>query len=117
MLGKSHLLIGTAAAGTLLLAAGVTPAAQPALFAGGLLAGGVGALLPDIDSPNTRIRTSVGLGSRQAGRNLRRRDQDLVEKGLNIVRYVIARILDIVAGLLPHRGLTHWAVTWLGLTL
>jgi membrane-bound metal-dependent hydrolase YbcI (DUF457 family) len=117
MLGKNHLLIGTAVASTLLLAAGVTPAAQPGLFAAGLLAGGFGALLPDIDSPNTRIRTSVGLGSRQAGRNLRRRDQDMVMKGLNVVRFVLARLLDIVAGLLPHRGITHWAVTWLGMTV
>ncbi len=117
MLGKNHLLLGAAGAGTLLLVAGITPTAQPALFAGGLLAGSIGALLPDIDSPNTRIRTSVGLGSRQAGRNLRRRDQDLVVKGLNIVRYVLAKLLDIVAGLLPHRGITHWGVTWLGLTM
>ena len=116
MLGKNHLLLGTAAAAVVLVSSGITPAGQPALFAGGLLAGGLGALLPDIDSPNTRIRTSIGLGSRQARRNLRRRDQDLVERALNIVRYVLARLLDIVAGLLPHRGITHWGLTWLGLT-
>ena len=117
MLGKNHLLLGAAASTTFLLAVGVSPLEQPSLFAGGLLAGSIGALLPDIDSGNTKIRTSVGLGSRQAVRNLRRRNQDVIEKSLNISRYVLARQLDILTSLLPHRGVTHWGLTWFAVAL
>jgi inner membrane protein len=36
----------------------------------------------------------------------------LYEAPLLLVRVVLAIIVDIIAGLLPHRGVTHWGLTW-----
>jgi membrane-bound metal-dependent hydrolase YbcI (DUF457 family) len=77
--------------------------------------GAVVALLPDIDSPNTLIRILFGIGSRQARRNVWR-SSNAIAFVVNVIRLIIALILDGVAWILPHRGPTHWLIVAVGLS-
>jgi membrane-bound metal-dependent hydrolase YbcI (DUF457 family) len=118
MMGETHFILGAAATATGLVTLGYTPANVGSGHF--LLAVGVGALvalLPDIDAPDTLIRRIFGLGSRQARQRLRRwRREDLITNLLNLLRYLIARLLDGLAWLLPHRGPTHWLIVAVALT-
>ncbi len=118
MMGESHMIFGAAATTTVLVTLGYTPTNVGAghfVLAVGL--GALVALLPDIDSPNTKIRQIFGVGSRQARNRLRRwYRKDILTNLWNLFRYAISRVLDLLAWFLPHRGPTHWLVVAMGLT-
>lgn len=116
MMGESHFIIGGVATYAVLRTMGVSTSTDNIITFG--LAVGLGAvvaLLPDIDSPNTLIRILFGIGSRQARRNVWR-SGNAIAFVINIIRLLIALILDGVAWLLPHRGPTHWLIVAVGLS-
>ena len=115
-MGESHFILGGMATYAVLRTAGHSPATDGIVTFG--LALGLGALvalLPDIDSPNTLIRIIFGIGSRQARAKIWR-SPNAIAFVINIIRLLIALILDILAWLLPHRGPTHWLIVALGLS-
>ncbi len=118
MMGESHMIFGAAATATTLVTLGYTP--NSVGLGHFVLAVGLGALvalLPDIDSPDTKIRQIFGVGSRQArSRLLRWHRKDILTNLLNLIRYVISRVLDLLAWFLPHRGPTHWLIVAVALT-
>ncbi len=118
MMGESHFILGAAVTTTGLVAMGHTPGnIGPGHFALAVGLGALVALLPDIDSPDTKIRQIFGVGRQQARRNLRRwQRKDLITNALNVARYGISRFLDFLAFLLPHRGPTHWLIVAATLT-
>lgn len=54
MMGKNHVFLATGIYGGLLVISGI-PVEAPLLFVGKIVSVGIGALLPDIDSPNSSI--------------------------------------------------------------
>ncbi len=115
MMGESHFILGGVATYAVLRYTGHTPGTEG--FVDFALAVGLGALvglLPDIDSPNTMIRQIFGVGRRQARSNLRRSNNP-ISLLFNLVRLVLAWILDILAWFLPHRGPTHWLIVAIAL--
>lgn len=116
MMGSNHFVLGAAATAAYLIKTGHPPANSGVDFLGAVLLGGVIALLPDIDSPNTKIRHLFGVGSRQARRNLSQwPKRTLITNLFNLFRWLLAVILDGVAFVLPHRGPTHWLVVFISL--
>lgn len=118
MMGESHFIFGAAVTATGLVTLGYTPAnVGTGHFALAVGVGALVALLPDIDAPDTKIRQIFGVGSRQARRNLRLwRRKDLIVNLLNLLRFVISRVLDFLCFFLPHRGPTHWLIVAVALT-
>ncbi|MCB9004769.1 MAG: metal-dependent hydrolase [Ardenticatenaceae bacterium] len=118
MMGESHMIFGAAATATGLVTLGYTPNnVGVGHFALAVGLGALVALLPDIDSPNTKVRQIFGVGSRQASRRLKRWYRtDIFTNLLNLIRYAISRVLDLLAWLLPHRGPTHWLIVAATLT-
>lgn len=118
MMGESHAILGAALTATGLVTLGYTPTnVGIGNFALAVGLGALVALLPDIDSPNTKIRQIFGVGSRQSRQRLRRwYRKDIFTNLFNLLRYAISRILDGLAWLLPHRGPTHWLIVAVALT-
>jgi len=118
MMGESHMIFGAAATATGLVTLGYTPAnVGMGHFALAVGLGALVALLPDIDAPDTKIRQIFGVGSRQARSRLRRwYRKGIIINLLNLLRYAISRVLDLLAWLLPHRGPTHWLIVAAALT-
>lgn len=117
MLGKSHAVVGFTATAAALFAMGIDVPQDLPVTVVALGIGTLAALLPDIDSPNATIRTTFGVGRSQSYRALRTwHRKNLAEIVLDIIQWWIARFLDIVHHLLPHRGPTHWGITWISLT-
>jgi hypothetical protein len=118
MLGKAHIAIGASlgaiAAHTLVggeLATYWLVAATPVIA-------GVAAGLPDVlDSENAAGRAPLGISWDGIKRTAQRREKSLVEMALLIPRVILALIVDVIAALLPHRGLTHWLMTTFLLSL
>ncbi len=118
MLGKSHAILGTSTTAVVLLTTGTNLFEHTGVFLVSLTIGTLAALLPDIDSPNATIRTTFGVGREQSWRELQSwQRKNIFEIALDGVQWFVARILDFVHMLLPHRGPTHWGITWLGLSL
>lgn len=118
MLGESHAILGLSTTAALLITNGTNLIEHPVLFSVSVLVGTLAALLPDIDSPNATIRLTFGVGreqSRQALKNWRRKG--FFSRVLDLVLWMVARVLDVIDWLLPHRGPTHWGITWVGLSL
>ena len=115
MMGESHLVLGAAATATYLLSTGHTfNMGNASSFLLATAFAGVIALLPDIDSPNTKIRQIFGVGSRQARRRLRgMHRKGIITNIFNIIRFILALILDVLAWILPHRGPTHWLIVFI----
>lgn len=112
MIGESHAIFGAVATGSLLIERGYGPDRIGAgSFVLAVALGGVIALLPDIDSPNTLARQMFGIGSLQARKNLSNwRHKDLITNLVNFVRWFISLLFDFLAWILPHRGPTHWLI-------
>ncbi len=126
MLGQAHMALG-AACGLALM--GVCPCQEHALWTlpVALVAGG----LPDVlDCRNAAGRGALALSwsgiSADAGR-IRRgtRRVGCLQSILRLAaghllllpRVLAALCLDLIARTIPHRGLTHWALTWLLLSI
>jgi inner membrane protein len=110
MTGKSHAMIG--AMSGLTAAWYVVGLERWAVVALAAAVGTVAALLPDLDGTDSTARTTVGLGKEQIKREWRR------SKSLGLVmRWLVSIPFNIFAKVIPHRGPTHWLVTWLGLSL
>ncbi|MBK8430512.1 MAG: metal-dependent hydrolase [Chloroflexi bacterium] len=117
MLGRSHAIFGAAATAVALMDVGLFPQYRVGLFVVSCGIGTLAALLPDIDSPNATIKTTLGVGRQQSWRELQRwQRKNLFEVAFDAVQWFVARILDIIHQFLPHRGPTHWGITLLGLT-
>jgi inner membrane protein len=116
MMGESHFILGGVATYAVLRTTGHSTATDGIVTFGLALAlGALVALLPDIDSPNTLIRIIFGIGSRQARRKLWYSPNALAFV-INLLRLIIALILDGLAWILPHRGPTHWLIVAVGLS-
>ena len=116
MMGESHFVLGGVATYAVLQTLGHSWATDGiATFGLAVGLGALVALLPDIDSPNTLIRIIFGVGSQQARRNIWR-SANALALVINIVRLIMALILDVLAWLLPHRGPTHWLIVAVGLS-
>ncbi len=119
MNGRNHALLGAVTTFSYLLLS-----EQTVYYVGwvpfgvGMLVGTAAALLPDIDTPDNHLRRTLGVGNRQTTRAIldRRRRGMFLRLG-NFLRWLVARLLNVVAWTLPHRGLTHWLVTAVVLTL
>lgn len=117
MLGRSHAIFGAASTAVALMDVGLLPQQRIGLFLVGCAVGTIAALLPDIDSPNATIRTTFGVGREQSWRELQRwQNKNLFEVAFDAIQWFVARILDIIHRFLPHRGPTHWGITFVGLT-
>jgi len=119
MNGRNHALLGAVTTFSYLLLS-----EQSVYYVGwlpfgvGMFVGTAAALLPDIDTPDNHLRRTLGVGNRQTTRAfLDRRRKGLLVRLWNFLRWLVARLLNVVAWILPHRGLTHWLVTALILTL
>lgn len=118
MLGKSHAILGTSTTALILFTNQINLFEHTGIFLVSLTIGTLAALLPDVDTPNATIRTTFGVGREQSWRELQRwQRKNIFEVALDAVQWFVARLLDIVHMLLPHRGPTHWGITWLGLSL
>ena len=118
MEGKAHMAIGAA-----LGAALAQPYTQAtpyewlivplAAFTAFMAAG-----LPDVlDSEHASGRDPVGLSWSSIQRDARKaRRKSIFENLLLLPRALVALVVDLVAKIIPHRGPTHWLVTWLGLS-
>ncbi|MBP8002081.1 MAG: metal-dependent hydrolase [Chloroflexi bacterium] len=113
MNGRNHTLLGGITTFSYLLVTGQTPYQVGLLpFGISMIIGLAAALLPDIDTPNNHLRSSLGVGSRQTSRALRNwRRQSVLFSTWDTARWLVARLLDIVAWILPHRGVTHWLIS------
>jgi hypothetical protein len=117
MLGRNHAIFGATATAIALMDVGLMPHHQTGLFLLCCAVGTVAALLPDIDTPNATIRTTFGVGREQSWRELQKwQRKNLFEVAFDAIQWFVARILDIIHYYLPHRGPTHWGITWLGCT-
>ena len=118
MNGRNHATLGAVSTFSYLLLSDQSPYQVGLLpFGLGMLIGVAAALLPDIDTPNNHLRSSLGVGSRQTTRALLNgRRKGLLRWLWDLLRWFVARLLDVVAWLLPHRGLTHWLITAVILT-
>lgn len=117
MLGRSHAIIGGVSTAVFLITTGTNLIQHTGIFAAAWTVGTIASLLPDLDSPDTTVRTTFGVGSRQSWQELRQgHRKDLVDRGVDVGQWSIARLLDIIHIALPHRGPSHWGITWLGLT-
>ncbi|MBK9051660.1 MAG: metal-dependent hydrolase [Chloroflexi bacterium] len=119
MNGRNHALLGGVATFSYLLFSGQDPYHVGLIpFGLGMVIGIASALLPDIDTPNNHLRSSLGVGSRQTHQAFRaRRRRGLLIWLVDVVRWLVARLLDGVVWLLPHRGITHWLITAIILTV
>jgi len=121
MRGGTHVLIGlgvTAVALTPPDLWSTTP--DPATWGAGMVVGGMASLLPDIDSLDATIRQMWGVGDKQTSRRLQRtlsRRFSLLDLLFVLLRWGMARLLNLIPVLIQHRGLTHWGLTWLVLSL
>ncbi|MCP4424871.1 MAG: hypothetical protein GY803_10290 [Chloroflexi bacterium] len=131
MMGKTHQVVGITLTTAVLLSVKVEPVSVG--FGIGLLTGWLASVLPDIDgdpaSGDPAVRKMLGIGNKQTSRaiayELRRmgkakksatRIQAFGGLVIALFRKAIALITNIFAKTISHRGLTHWAVTWIGLT-
>lgn len=131
MMGKTHQLVGITLTASGLLLAGMSPLSAAFPIAMGI--GWVASVLPDIDGdPNSgdaSVRRILGVGNKQTTRNISQSVKKIVKAknigGLMVglmgllfalAAKVVAWIINIFALLVGHRGLTHWGITWLGLT-
>jgi inner membrane protein len=74
--------------------------------------GAIAAGLPDmLDMPNSAGRKALGASWGGIRQQIRRRGSPL-GKVLLIPRAAGALVLDIFSGILPHRGPSHWLLTW-----
>lgn len=101
MIGRHHFVLGTVAAGVASAQMQILPWQQPGVFALALLAGGLAALLPDLDTRHNHLRQTFGLNRSQ-------------RRGIWApIQFMISWPLDRIAASLPHRGVTHWLLTGL----
>lgn len=116
MMGHTHFVIGIGATALALTAMPADPTTQFMALA----VGGVAALLPDIDSPNAKIRQLFGLGDQQAIRQLQRtvsKRFSLIAFLVALMRWGLAQLLNLIPKLIQHRGPTHWGISWLIVSL
>ncbi|MCI0394814.1 MAG: metal-dependent hydrolase [Chloroflexi bacterium] len=137
MMGRTHQLLGaTLTAGTY-IALGA-----PALsldFGLGLAISMLASVLPDIDGDSGRVgrirgdpmpRTMMGIGNRQTRWRVRGAWKRLWRSpglGVALARFFVwlyhlfwrqvAVLVNLASRLLGHRGVTHWGITWLALSL
>lgn len=127
MLGKSHLFYGLTAGAVLTLA--LAHATTPLPLAEGAAAGGLGALLPDLDEPGSTISNAPRILGRMAQRLLRRATRGtplrllgwlagllvgLAAAVLNMVSRALSRLVRLASG--GHREGSHWLPVWAGLS-
>lgn len=112
MLGRSHAILGIAATAVTLTWNGTNIIENPTIFMTALTVGTVAALLPDIDTADTYLRKSLRVGGRQTTKELRQwRKLGLIQLISALIRWILARLLNIVDKFLPHRGPTHYGLT------
>jgi membrane-bound metal-dependent hydrolase YbcI (DUF457 family) len=128
VLGKTHLFYGLTAGAALVLAL-----AHPShwlYLAEGTLAGGVGALLPDLDEPGSTISNAPRIMGRTARRLLRGATRQtplrllgqlvglligLIATILNVLSRGLSHLVRLVSG--GHREGSHWLPLWAGLSI
>ncbi|MFT5195301.1 MAG: membrane-bound metal-dependent hydrolase YbcI (DUF457 family) [Candidatus Promineifilaceae bacterium] len=117
MNGRSHAILGAAASTLMLGIKDIDILDEPFVFIPALIIGVLASLLPDIDSGNNLFRKSLKVSSKQTLRDVQQTPlRKPVTLFIAIVRFIIARILDVMDEFLPHRGPTHFGVTALGVT-
>lgn len=117
MLGRSHAILGIATTAVVLSWNGTNIIEDTSVFIAALSVGTVAALLPDIDTPNTLLRKSFRVGGQQTSRELRSwRQLSLLQLVYAFFRWILARFLNIIDKILPHRGPTHYGITAAALT-
>ena len=113
MHGRAHTAIGAALGFAVARVAGASLNAEsvwPALVT--TVTGAIAAGLPDmLDMPNSAGRKALGASWGGIRQQIRRRGSPL-GKVLLIPRAAGALVLDIFSGILPHRGPSHWLLTW-----
>lgn len=132
MMGRTHQVIGATLTTGLYLTS--TVPIVSADFVAALAISLLASVLPDIDATNSdrgdpTARRMLGIGNRQADRNITRASQSIMRsKGIsgfviNIIYWLFTILWrGVVFGinscmkLLGHRGLTHWGITWLAVT-
>ena len=73
----------------------------------------IAAGLPDVlDSQHAAGREPMGLSWSSIRYTMRRHRKSGVDVVLIPLRALGALVVDVVARIIPHRGLTHWLVTW-----
>ncbi len=106
MLGKAHMAIGFSLG--LLLTKDVSEAwlVIPVTT--------IAAVLPDIlDAKHSSGRNPLGLSWSSIRRTRAQRNKSIVDWTGLILRTILAWLLDCITRIIPHRGLTHWLITWL----
>jgi membrane-bound metal-dependent hydrolase YbcI (DUF457 family) len=134
MMGRTHQVIGLAATtGLYLLISPDTPILSTD-FAAALALTALASVLPDIDANDNNLgdpaaRRMLGIGNNQSKQNISRAATRLrrtkkagpfITNLLNLLATLLWGLLvfliNIPMQLIGHRGLTHWALTWLLLT-
>lgn len=132
MMGRTHQVIGLATTTSLYLIASPVPAVS-ADFAAALAVTTLASVLPDIDATASGrgdpiARRMLGIGNNQSRRNVERAVTNLARSGAaslipNLLYLVwtllwgaVVAAFNTLMKIVGHRGLTHWAITWLCLT-
>ena len=117
MLGISHAIFGSTATAVYMTATGTNIIEQPARFVLALSVGILASVLPDIDSPKNTFRDSMKISTAKVRRQIRLwRRRGILLTISAVIRYIIARIFDVLDEFLPHRGPTHYGITAIMLT-
>lgn len=117
MLGKAHMAIG-ASLGVIASRAIVQGVDTYWIVPVAAFVSGVAAGLPDVlDSENAAGRAPLGISWNGIKRDARRKNKSATTGLLLIPRVIVAVIVDVIAQVTPHRGLTHWLSTWFVLSL
>jgi len=114
LLGKAHLAIGSAIG---LITAHYLGIQQTGILTA-VIVTGLAAGLPDVlDSENAAGRDPMGVSWSGIKRDAKRKRLSVIEALLLIPRSLLAVMVDILARIIPHRGVTHWLITWSLLTI
>jgi inner membrane protein len=105
MMGKSHMTFGTGCGVAALALMGVNPLEREsvAVYGIALSLATFASLMPDMDVPNATVWSTLGIGPQQAKKNP--------------VSWVGHQIVKAITSFIPHRGFTHWLITWLALSV
>lgn len=113
MIVRAHVAVGIAIGGLVAVAVGQSPQSLVVALPVAVAA----SALPDVLDSNTQAgRRYVGLSSKQitrdANRAIKRGGVEAVlGTAVALVRTLLAAVLDTISHLIPHRGLTHWMLT------